>query len=55
MLQEMQKRGQLTIRINALLRPAIGAGGVDPALAASGIKQNEGDELLAHRRHQARR
>ena len=24
MLQEMQKRGQLTIRINALLRPAIG-------------------------------
>ena len=46
MLQEMQKRGQLTIRINALLRPAIGAGGVDPSLAASGIKQNEGDELL---------
>ncbi len=25
MLQEMQKRGQLTIRINALLRPSIGA------------------------------
>jgi predicted amidohydrolase YtcJ len=46
MLQEMQKRGQLTIRINALLRPAIGAAGVDPALAASGIRQNEGDELL---------
>jgi len=46
MLQEMQKRGQLTIRINALLRPAIGAGGVDPALAASGIKQSEGDEML---------
>ena len=46
MLQEMQKRGQLTIRINALLRPAIGASGVDPALAASGIKQNEGDEQL---------
>jgi predicted amidohydrolase YtcJ len=46
MLQEMQKRGQLTIRINALIRPAIGAAGVDPALAASGIKQNEGDELL---------
>lgn len=46
MLQEMQKRGQLTIRINALLRPAIGAGGVDPSLAASGIRQNEGDELL---------
>ena len=46
MLQEMQKRGQLTIRINALLRPAIGASGVDPALAASGITQNEGDEML---------
>ena len=42
----MQKRGQLTIRINALLRPAIGAAGVDPALAASGIKQNDGDEML---------
>ena len=46
LLQEMEKRGQLTIRINALLRPAIGPGGVDPALAASGIKQNEGDEQL---------
>lgn len=46
MLQEMQKRGQLTIRINALLRPAISASGVDPALAASGIKQDEGDEQL---------
>ena len=42
----MQKRGQLTIRINALLRPAISASGVDPALAASGIKQDEGDEQL---------
>lgn len=46
MLQEMQKRGQLSIRINALIRPAIGASGVDPSLAASGIKQNEGDETL---------
>jgi predicted amidohydrolase YtcJ len=46
MLQEMQKRGQLTIRINALLRPSIGASGVDPALAASGVTQNEGDEML---------
>lgn len=46
MLQEMQKRGRLTIRINALLRPAIVADGVDPSLAASGIKQNEGDEML---------
>jgi len=46
MLQDMQKRGQLTIRINALLRPATGGAGVDPALAASGIRQNEGDEFL---------
>ncbi len=46
MLQEMQKRGQLTMRVNALLRPAIAAGGIDPALASSGIKQNEGDALL---------
>jgi predicted amidohydrolase YtcJ len=46
MLQDMQKRGLLTIRINALLRPAVGATGVDPSLAASGIRQNEGDETL---------
>jgi predicted amidohydrolase YtcJ len=46
LLQEMQKRGQLSIRVNALLRPAIAPDGVDPALAASGIKQGEGDELL---------
>jgi predicted amidohydrolase YtcJ len=46
MLLEMQQRGQLTIRVNALLRPAVGAAGVDPALAASGIKQNQGDEML---------
>lgn len=46
MLQGMQKRGELSIRINALLRPAIGPGGVDPPLAASGIRQGEGDEML---------
>jgi predicted amidohydrolase YtcJ len=46
MLQEMQKRGLLTIRINALIRPAVGTAGVDPSLAASGIKQGEGDETL---------
>jgi predicted amidohydrolase YtcJ len=45
-LQEMQKRGQLTIRVNALLRPAISANGVDPLLAGSGIQQGEGDEWL---------
>jgi predicted amidohydrolase YtcJ len=46
MLQEMQKRGLLTMRVNALIRPSVGPAGVDPALAASGIKQNEGDEWL---------
>jgi predicted amidohydrolase YtcJ len=46
MLQEMQKRGQLTVRINALLRPAVGAAGIDPLLVASGIRQSEGDEWL---------
>jgi predicted amidohydrolase YtcJ len=46
MLQSMQKQGVLTMRVNALLRPAIGAEGVDPQLAASGIKQGEGDEWL---------
>lgn len=46
MLQEMEKRGLLTIRINALLRPAVGAAGVDPSLAASGITQGEGNEML---------
>ena len=46
-LQEMQKAGQLTIRVNALLRPPVGArGNIDPALAVSGVKQNEGDEML---------
>jgi predicted amidohydrolase YtcJ len=47
MLQEMQKGGQLTIRVNALLRPPVGArGNIDPALSVSGVKQNEGDEML---------
>ena len=46
MLQEMQKGGHLTMRVSALLRPAVGPGGIDPALAASGIRQGEGDELL---------
>lgn len=46
MLQEINRGGRLTVRINALLRPDIGPAGVDPSLAASGIKQNEGDEWL---------
>ena len=46
MLQEIQKRGQLTIRINALLRPSIGPTAVEPLIGNSGIKQGEGDEWL---------
>ena len=46
MLQEIQKRGLLTIRINALLRPAIGPTAVEPLIGNSGIKQGEGDEWL---------
>jgi predicted amidohydrolase YtcJ len=46
MLQEMQKRGQLTIRINALLRPSFGPTAVEPLIGNSGIKQGEGDEWL---------
>jgi predicted amidohydrolase YtcJ len=46
MLQEIQKRGLLTIRINALLRPAIGPTAVEPLMGNSGIKQGEGDEWL---------
>jgi predicted amidohydrolase YtcJ len=42
MLQEMQKRGQLTIRINALLRPAIGPTAVEPLIGNSD-QQGEGD------------
>ncbi len=46
MLQGMQKQGVLNMRINALLRPSVGTDGVDPQLAASGIRQGEGDEWL---------
>ena len=46
MLQEIQQRRLLTIRINALLRPAIGAAAGEPAIGNSGIKQSEGDEWL---------
>ena len=46
MLQEIQKRGLLTLRINALLRPAIGPTAVEPVSGNSGIKQGEGDEWL---------
>lgn len=40
MLQEMQNRGELTIRINALLRAG------NDAIVNSGIRQGEGDEWL---------
>lgn len=46
MLQSLQQQGLLTMRINALLRPGIGADGIDPQLAASGIRQDEGDSWL---------
>ena len=46
MLEEIRRGGRLSIRVNALLRPGIGPGGIDPELASSGIKQNEGDEWL---------
>src|SRR5688572_220119 len=46
MLQEMQKRGELSIRINALLRPAVGPSAVEPLIGDAGIKPGEGDEWL---------
>lgn len=46
MLQAMRQAGQLTIRVNALLRPAIGAAPTEPLLGDSGIRQGEGDAWL---------
>jgi predicted amidohydrolase YtcJ len=46
MLQEMQKRGELTIRINALLRPSVGPSAVESLIGNSGIAPGEGDEWL---------
>jgi len=46
-LQEMAKKGQLTIRVNQLIRPAASsAADLKQALAASGLKPDEGDEWL---------
>src|SRR5688500_12290896 len=45
MLQEMHKREQLTIRINALLRPAPGPG-IAETITNAGIKPGEGDAWL---------
>jgi predicted amidohydrolase YtcJ len=44
MLQEINRGGRLTIRINALLRA--GASDADAAIASSGIRQGEGDAWL---------
>jgi hypothetical protein len=44
MLEEIQKRGLLTMRVNALLRPAIGPAGAEPLI--SGIDPTDGDEWL---------
>ena len=56
MLQEMQKRGQLTMRVNALLRPGDRRrGGIDPALDRVRHQAERGRRVAAGRRHQARR
>lgn len=44
MLQQMRQRGDLTIRINALLRSA--GNSIAGVIADSGIRQGEGDEWL---------
>jgi predicted amidohydrolase YtcJ len=46
LLQDMRTRGVLTMRINALLRPAGGPDAVEPTLAKSGIRPDEGDAWL---------
>jgi predicted amidohydrolase YtcJ len=46
-LQEMEKKGQLTMRVTQLIRPpANTAEQLKQAIAASGLKPNEGDEWL---------
>lgn len=45
-LQEMQRRGLLTMRVHALLRPGGNAAAQLQALDQSGIKPDEGDEWL---------
>ncbi len=42
----MQRRGVLTMRVNALLRPGGSAPAVTAALDASGLKQGDGDAWL---------
>ena len=48
LLQEMQRRGELTMRVNVLLRPAqtAGAAAVEAALDDWGVRPDEGDGRL---------
>jgi hypothetical protein len=46
LLQEMQKRGLLTMRIQALLRPGGDAAAVARSLDESGLRQGDGDAWL---------
>ena len=46
LLQDMRSRGLLTMRVNALLRPAGGPPRSKPRSSQSGIKPDEGDEWL---------
>lgn len=46
LLQEMQRRGLLTMRVTALLRPGGSAPAVTAALDVSGLKQGDGDAWL---------
>ena len=46
MLQEIQKRGQLTMRLNVLMSAAIGSDASTSPLFQSGIEPDEGDEWL---------
>jgi len=46
LLEEMKRRGKLTMRINALLRPGGNADAIEKALDASGLHQGDGDGRL---------
>ncbi|HTM33848.1 MAG TPA: amidohydrolase [Vicinamibacterales bacterium] len=46
LLEEMKRRGKLTMRINALLRPGGNAAAIEKALDASGLHQGDGDARL---------
>ena len=46
LLKEMRIKGLLTMRVNALLRPAFGPTAFETLIGESGIKPDEGDEWL---------